>query len=508
METRHTAGVRNRAHDIALEVAARLADPKAVADHTTPAHPMEGSLLANGNAGIALLLSEVGQGDEARNRQAQKHLALCAEQLSGSTGRLGLFSGLAGLGFACRTAGLGTDGTSLIRDRIREAVISSALRQSIAVRKRIEERDALTMIDTDVMYGLAGLGIYLLTEAPESPTLKHIVGTLIKFDGTQNLGGFPAPTWLARSMETGAWTLNLGLAHGAAGTLAFLSIVILNGVEYRGQRDAVEGLSSWLLENLRTHDDGRPWWPRVLNFDHGFLSAPEPSSQLGWCYGTASVANSLRLASKALDREDWSARARDITLAAFRDAGDIERVSQPHLCHGWASLLQMTLRADEEWPENGVFGGLSDDLAQRLTNQFDNDAPFGFRVNLGQGAQDDPGFLMGAAGVALALHSYASHSHHRGTRSSSCLLPHEGPRWGGANPQGQRTRLTVKVFHSLSSSLRKSAVEITAQTAVLTGSAMELPADRTALCLARLKARGHLTILRYRGDIQVATSVL
>ncbi|MFK0202614.1 lanthionine synthetase C family protein [Streptomyces lavendulae] len=408
MDTRDAVGMRERARNIALEVADRLSEPKSVACHTTPSHPMEGSLLANGNAGIALLLSEVGHVDEARSAQAQRHLALCAEQLSGSTGRLGLFSGLAGLGFACRAAGLGTGGRPHIRDRIRDAVIPAALHQSIAVRQRIKERDALTMIDTDVMYGLAGLGMYLLTEAPESAALENIVGTLIGFNESREIDGFPAPTWVARSVETGAWTLNLGLAHGAAGTISFLSIAMLNGVEYPGQRRAVEEMSSWLLKNLRFHENGRPWWPRVLNFEEGILSPPEPSSQLGWCYGTASVANSLRLASKALGRDDWSTLAGDITLAAFRDSNDIERVNQPHLCHGWAGLLQMILRAAEEWPETDCFRVLTDNMAERLMNQYDSAAPFGFRVDLGQGPQDDPGFLMGAAGVALALHSYAS----------------------------------------------------------------------------------------------------
>lgn len=44
--------------------------------------------------------------------------------------------------------------------------------------------------------------------------------------------------------------------------------------------------------------------------------------------------------------------------------------------------------------------------------------------------------------------------------------------------------------------------------AALMGTAMKLPPNRSALSLARIEARLRLTVLRYEGNIRVATDVL
>ena len=52
----------------------------------------------------------------------------------------------------------------------------------------------------------------------------------------------------------------------------------------------------------------------------------------------------------------------------------------------------------------------ADTLAAHLLDDFDADAPFGYRFPHPRADRplDRPGFLDGAAGVALALHTYAT----------------------------------------------------------------------------------------------------
>jgi hypothetical protein len=84
-------------------------------------------------------------------------------------------------------------------------------------------------------------------------------------------------------------------------------------------------------------------------------------------------------------------------------------VTDHSLCHGWAGILRIVQRmaADTADP---VLEAAFPALTERLIAGFDPDAPFGYRYTARAfplGA-DRPGYLEGAAGIALALRSIAT----------------------------------------------------------------------------------------------------
>ncbi|GHF39991.1 lanthionine synthetase C family protein [Streptomyces morookaense] len=422
MNSDQTSQTRTRARSVVQDVAERLADPRYVAEHTTPVPPgLMGTLLAGGHAGVALLFAELSHDDGRLRQAADAHLAACARGMKGSAARVGLFSGLAGLGFACDAVATGGGGTehAVLRDKVRAAVDPTALRLSATVRDRLRGAGGLQMLDYDLLYGLTGVGTYLLVEsisksgAADDTVLRSVLDTLQHFDGTRDVDGIPVPAWTVgrRTPASPHGYVSLGLAHGVAGPLALMSTALLHGVQHSGLNRAVEGLAEWCLTQLRDDGQGRPAWPRLLEIDATGRAAPTaPATLLGWCYGSASVAAALHRAARALGRDDWADRARAVLLDAFRNTNDLARVTEPHLCHGWSGLLQIVLRTGTPGSPDPELSTLATTLAERLLDQYDPAAPFGFRTDLGlpHGRQDEPGFLLGAAGNALALHTYAT----------------------------------------------------------------------------------------------------
>lgn len=104
-------------------------------------------------------------------------------------------------------------------------------------------------------------------------------------------------------------------------------------------------------------------------------------------------------------------------------AGDDGRVCDFALCHGWAGLLQITVRMAGDTGA-ACYRSAADLLAARIIEGFAPEAAFGFRythprLEIGP---DRPGFLEGAAGIALALRSYAGGTPPATTWDAALLL--------------------------------------------------------------------------------------
>ncbi|MFG3353795.1 lanthionine synthetase LanC family protein, partial [Streptomyces sp. NPDC048001] len=165
-------------------------------------------------------------------------------------------------------------------------------------------------------------------------------------------------------------------------------------------------LAEWLLEQRRTDSEG-PWWPGQLTLGPSRQQPGRPS----WCYGTPGIARALQLAGLALGVSRWQEAA----VVALRSAltrggsGEAEPPVEAGLCHGLAGLLQITWRAARDSGDPRLAGHLPG-LAARLLDLADEDAPFGFATAPGERPPEEHpgGFLTGAAGAALALHTFAS----------------------------------------------------------------------------------------------------
>jgi hypothetical protein len=142
----------------------------------------------------------------------------------------------------------------------------------------------------------------------------------------------------------------------------------------------------------------------------------ENGSRLAWCYGDLGVACALARAADLADRADWKESALETArnCATIRD-GERTRIVDHGLCHGYAGAGHLFLRlsrlghdpvledAARHWFQCALAerlddGGIAGYAAWQARSPDAADARL---ANLGYVAQ--PGLLVGAMGVALAL---------------------------------------------------------------------------------------------------------
>ncbi len=254
----------------------------------------------------------------------------------------------------------------------------------------------------DLMRGLVGLGVYAL-ESPSKSRARKILRSVVSALGAvctwSDQGVFwPTSPEALEAAERRTWPrgrTDLGMAHGSAGVIAFLA-----AVAHRERSQAtvrlLEGAVSWLLAQSLGPGRGSLFSAYV---DQGTQSS---ETRLAWCVGDLGISVALALAARSLHREDWREEALRIALhSANRPIGDA--VNDTSLCHGSAGIAHLfsrlyqylghsTLReAAVRWYERC--------LAAETPGRF-----LGFGAPRYAGSRRlDPGFLMGAAGVALAL---------------------------------------------------------------------------------------------------------
>ena len=245
----------------------------------------------------------------------------------------------------------------------------------------------------DVITGLAGIGRILLAATQSGhdtePGLLAALATLTTMMSTQHgtrPGWWSPPAGRTQSADpVRSGTADTGLAHGIAGPVAFLSLAHLAGYSVSGQITAIRDAATWLI---RWQAD-RTWPPHITETELGTgIAAPAAGRRDAWCYGAPGISRSLTLAGQATgDHALTSTAETAVTALTTRPAAGWD-CEGPTLCHGYAGVLQAT-RADR--------------AAQAVTNQFDPRRRFAFQHVAEQTSKDQPGFLTGAAGVALAL---------------------------------------------------------------------------------------------------------
>ncbi|MGP4022092.1 lanthionine synthetase C family protein [Actinomadura sp. 3N407] len=230
--------------------------------------------------------------------------------------------------------------------------------------------------------------------------------------------------------------VDLGLAHGITGPLAALSRVKPAADGRDGVTDAVRLLARRLMESV-TRDGTDLAWPRVMPFDAAGAVAPAMAHEAGeaYCYGPFGVCSALFDAAQRLADDAVRTIAVDGFAAATRRLREGPGPETPGLCHGWAGLVlicrKFAILAGSE-PARAALP----ELVENLLAYCDADRPllvqdYKPREVGGPGSPladapagawiDHPGFLDGAAGVALTLLSVTSSAPPRWARA---LLVH------------------------------------------------------------------------------------
>ena len=289
--------------------------------------PRANGSLADGAAGLSLLYAyaaQLGQRAELAS-VAEGLLEESMDAAASGTPRLGLFEGLAGVGFAIEHL----NGRILSVD----ADVNDALDEALlAALSRPEPQSH------DLAKGLAGYGLYALERAPRGASLDcltKIVAVLESQARPQGEGcawltppeGLNAP--MRSFFPRGLY--DLGVPHGAPGVIAFLGRA--SALRVAGASSLLGRAVLWVLG--RRAPDAEGAFPRCV---------AEGARQRGkngrtWCYGDPGVGLALLVASRAA-QGDWEAQALDV----LRGAAERCSAAPPQdtgLCCGSAGLAHI-----------------------------------------------------------------------------------------------------------------------------------------------------------------------
>jgi lantibiotic modifying enzyme len=396
--------VADHAANIVESIAQHLADPDRVhssQDRTNSAwHPLS---LAAGPPGIILLFAELARHDRRYRAAADDWLAHTAHHLTARPGD-GLYHGLPALAFAIRTARADPRHYQQALAVLDEHILRRTCDLIETEHRRRERGIHLVAVKTyDLISGLTGLGTYLLT-AGHHTQLRDVLACLTVLTELVRVGEHTVPGWwtldvphphLSDDPRYAAGHLNLGLAHGIAGPLALLALAYSNNIHIERHVDAITAITSTLLD-WTIQASSHPRWPPTITRDQYLHpSQPQPPTRPSWCYGTPGIARALQLASHALNQPTWDHTAQRALHTTLTNPHQLNKISDPSLCHGWSGLLHLTHRIT-----------LTDQPAllhvdQRLIESLNT----GLSTITSTDRMADRGFLEGTCGIALGLHT-------------------------------------------------------------------------------------------------------
>ncbi|MGR6913616.1 lanthionine synthetase C family protein [[Actinomadura] parvosata] len=367
--------------------------------------------LAKGTAATALLHIERAMNGAGDWESAHAHIRQATAGPIDAAPHTGLYYGAPTIAFVLHAASTGNPRYQPAARALDKHVARLAQRRLATAAERMRRREPATFAEYDLFRGLTGIGALLLLRAPGSDLLAGILGYVIRLTKPRRVDGVELPGWWVAHdpdpfLPTPGGHTNLGLAHGAAGLLALLSIASLHGCTVPGQADAIEALCGWLDQWRQVSSDG-VWWPQWLTRDElntGRTAQPGPGRP-SWCYGTAGIARAQQLA--ALATHDPARRGiAEKALAECLTEQQLQKITEPGLCHGMAGVYQTAYRAALD-AQNPAIGQRLPVLAAALTQC--------------KTTGDGEGLLTGAAGVGLALET-SRHTTPPRSGWDACLL--------------------------------------------------------------------------------------
>lgn len=354
-----------------------------------------GQSLSRGAAGIALLHTEralIGHGDW--NIVHAWLTSAVSGPINGSSDA-GLFYGAPALAFSVYAAAEDQRYRGA-RSRLHTSVEAVTHRRLEQAQERINRGDRPALREYDALYGLAGLGAYLLHRAPEGALTRGVLSYLVRLSRPVRHDTEELPGWWTHLAPNGRTSSafpgghgNSGMAHGISGPLSVLALAMRRGIVVKGQIDAIEQICSW-LDTWQQESAAGPWWPPTVSRQE-FLTHrvhQEEPHRPSWCYGTPGIARAQQLAGLAIKDSERQRTAEKALLGCLSDTSQLTRISDAGLCHGAAGFVHTMWRAAADAQDAR--------LATRLP-------PVAHRLLTRAWKTEEHGLLDGAAGVALAL---------------------------------------------------------------------------------------------------------
>lgn len=369
-----------------------------------------GPSLASGEAGLSLVHSAAAR--RTRSVDGIDHAAEAIRLVrvaAGATRRVpidgpGLLGGTAGLAHAVRSAAMVEPRLNASRDALDRQLAEQVLGCAPP------RPEALVVEDFDVISGLAGVVLYLAGSRPVQNSVRSCIVAcaeslvaMVGDDRSSLVAGmtirpdqYPLKSY---EVDFPNGYINVGLAHGLPGVLMALAAVERLGFPVRGLSAAREQCVAFLLGSAVNG----AWGTGVPVTAEGALGPTADSDRchVAWCYGGPGVCMALLLAAEVTRDAGLERFARDSFAKALRNYRDRGGAISPTFCHGHAGMLVAARRfaQGDELLDREVL-----ELKAGLSRYYEPDSLLGVRDQELPGSWvDDPSFLTGSAGVALAL---------------------------------------------------------------------------------------------------------
>lgn len=353
-------------------------------------YPWEGRCLSHGHPGVCLLLAELAEQfpEEDWDVYAFEHLKI-ANNLIYDYGinNISLFSGLSGVGMAATL--LSNQGTRYVK------FISDVNNNIVNILKEFINNSAtslenLRMTDYDVIQGMSGIIRYLLMHKDNQEILKVIKSSLeylISITSDINKKNKIVPGWYISSenqfldsekKDFPNGNFNTGMAHGIAGPLAILSIALIEGVEIKGQKEAIEKIASW-LDHWKCIDEYGIYWSGHIKFEDVINNTKDELSthREAWCYGNPGISRALWLSGTALSKKSYTVLALEALESTLNMPYNTWGCISGIFCHGLAGMIHI-LNLMYTDSGNTRFMHSAIELTNSLLNFYSIENTFGF----------------------------------------------------------------------------------------------------------------------------------
>jgi lantibiotic modifying enzyme len=393
----------------ALEVVAGIAE--ALRDWPPACVPGEGSgaaheqevedaSLAGGRAGLAVLFaylaqarSEPGDGEFAVRFLNEAIEAVASVPMSDA-----LYGGFTGIAWAVAhlQEQLGLSAEEDPNEAIDEALLESLDRSPWPG-------------EYDLISGLVGLGVYALERLPR-PAARACLERVIARLGETAERSSEGVTWFTPPERLPDWQrercprgyYNLGLAHGVPGVIALLGGACAADVARASAQPLLEGAVEWLLGQRLPEGAGSSFssWAGP--------GVERDASRLAWCYGDVGASAALLYAARCVAEPVWEREATEIARRSAERPPEQSGIVDAGLCHGASGLGHLFNRMFQATGEPALGQVARFWLERTLAMRQPGKGVGGYLawtpLEPGDDRWDaDPGFLTGAAGIALAL---------------------------------------------------------------------------------------------------------
>jgi poly-gamma-glutamate synthesis protein (capsule biosynthesis protein) len=416
-----------------------LAGAQAIVDYVAlpGSEPVADPSLESGAVAFGLLHAALAQSGMDRSRHIIGSIRCVRHALAAmrsSPRPASLFGGLTGAGWAVahlqgRVPGLDGEGEDLAEI---DGVLLNHLQQS------------RWWGTYDLIDGLVGFGVYALERLPRPAALtciERIIENLAEMaeHRPDGITWASQPAWLAPEYrdERPLPYYDLGIAHGVPGVVAFLSLAFAAGVAVARARPLLEGAVCWILNQHPLESDF------AVPCHVGPRITPVPGS-LGYAYGDLGVAAALLQAARAVGEHSWEDAALIIALRAAALPPERSGIVQAGLFKGAAGVGHVFNRLFQATGEPR-FGEAARFWFQRTLEMRSPTGEADGFFAWGPGPpgcrpiwMDNPRFLTGTAGIALALLGAATSVEPAWDRLLLVSIPPRGALNGERLPIGQK----------------------------------------------------------------------